>query len=192
MLKYAIKKGSKTNKMKKLDKIIHWKLIEISLMLSIIMISFPLWKQLEKEELTTTASYYETANYTYLKVDKNENAPMIPLNTEEALKKLKPSTLTITNETKTREDYTILMKINKKSTLDYHCLNIAIDQWIVPLKELYQKEDEENYIFNITSNKIQGEIKEHQFIIWMDAKTNNNMMNKSLEYSFELQKGIMI
>lgn len=178
--------------MKRIDKIIHWKLLEISIMISVILVSFPLWKYLEIDEVMTTAAFYDDARYTYLSVEETEQGPMFPLKNEDALRELKPSKLRLINETKTQEEYTIALKVNKTSSLDYHCLNIAFDQKVEKLEDLYFSDDADYFYFVLKTDTIRGEIKEHNFLIWMDASTGNEMMNKTLSYSFEIQKGILI
>lgn len=178
--------------MKKIDHIIHWKLVEISIMISVILVSFPLWKYLEIDEVMTTAAFYDGARYTYLSVEESEKEPMFPLKNEEALRDLKPTKVRLINETKTLEEYTLTMKISKTSTLDYKCLNIAFDQKINKLEDLYFSDDADYFYFVLKTDKIRGEIREHNVLIWMDASTGNEMMNKSLSYSFELQKGILV
>ncbi len=178
--------------MKKIDKIIHWKLLEISIMVAIMMISFPLWKKLEVKEVMTTAAFFENANYTQLKVEEFANGPMFPLKDTDALNLLKPTKINLINETKTKEDYTILMKVSKSSSLDYHYLNIALDKKIKKLEDIYLSDDADYFYFNISADTIKGEIREHDFLIWMDCKTGNDMMGKTLSYSFELQKGLLV
>lgn len=178
--------------MKKIDKIIHLKLIEITIMLIIIIISFPLWKKLEQNEIMTTAALYDNARYTYIDVENYSNGPMFPIKDDEALNELKPTSLKLINETNTTEDFTIIMKVSKTSTLDYRCLNIAIDRQKKNLKNLYLFDDADSFYFSLKSDTIKGETKEYDFLIWMDSSTNNDMMGKSLSYSFELQEGLMI
>ena len=178
--------------MKNIDKIIHLKLVEITLMLVIIIISFPLWQKLNLNDVMTTAALYDNARYTYIKVENHSNGPMFPISDEEALTELTPSFLKLTNETNTSEDFTIMMKISKSSSIDYHCLNIAIDHQKQSLKNLYLFDDADNFYFSLKSDQIKGETKEYAFLIWMDATTGNEMMGKTLSYTFDLQEGILI
>lgn len=177
--------------MRNIDKIIHWKIIEISIMIAIITISFPLWKRLELKEIMTTAALYDNAKYTYLKIDDHATGPMFPLSDKEAFN-LTPSKIELINETNTSENVTILMKISKSSSLDFNCLNIAIDSQKKQLNDLYVMDDSDYFYFNIKSDVTKAETKKYNFLLWMDASTGNEMMGKNLTYSFELQKGALI
>lgn len=178
--------------MKNINKIIHWKMIEISLLISIVVISFPIWKTLEKNEVLSIAASYSDVQFSHLEVTNLSLGAMFPISNEKALKNINPSSIKVINDTKTKEDYTLLMKVSKNSSLDYHCVNISLNNNITSLAKLTINEDEENYYFLLDSNSIDGEIKEYQFRIWMDEKTGNEMQGKSLSYTFEIQKQIAI
>lgn len=178
--------------MKNINKIIHWKMIEISFLLSIIMISFPIWKTLAKSEALSIAASYSNIQFSHLEITNTSNGAMFPISNEKALKNIKPGSIKVINDTKTKEDYVIYMKISKSSSLDYHCLNIALNNHILSLKDMPLSEDEENYYLLLDTNSITGESKEYQFQLWMDEKTGNEMQGKSLSYTFEIQKQIAI
>ncbi len=178
--------------MKNINKIIHWKMIEITLLVSIILISIPLWKKLEIKEYLSTAAFFSKAKYTYLEVDDNQWTDMYPIQDEEALVNLKPTILSVKNETKTKENYTLILKISKSSTLDVKCLNIALNDQISPLKNHFMLEDQDNMFFKLDSSSIIGETKKYNFLMWMDKSTGNEMQNKTLSYIFELQEKVAI
>lgn len=178
--------------MEKIDKIIYWKLIEISLLISVVIISFPLWKKLEWNDFFTTAAFYSEAQYSYLEVSNYPKGPMFPISNEIALKNINQTTLSVINDTLTEEEYTLLLKITKDSTLDYHCLNVALNNKISALENKYIMENEEYWYFKLSSDTILGETKTLNFIMWMDEKTGNEMQGKTLNYAFEIQKGMMI
>ena len=178
--------------MKNINKIIHWKIVEITLLISIIIVSFPIWKTLEKNEVLSIASSYSNVQFSHLEVSNYALGSMFPISNEQALKNIEPTSIKVINDTKTTEDYSLYIKVSKNSTLDYNCLNIALNNKIAALNEFILSEDEENYYFLLESNTIAGEIKEYSFMLWMDEKTDNSMQGKTLTYSFEIQKQIAI
>ena len=95
--------------MRKIDNIIHWKLVEITIMLAVIMISYPLWKTLNIGSHLATAAFYEGATYTTLEVDTRAQGPMFPMEDEKAIQTLNPMTIKVKNDTLTKETYTLLI-----------------------------------------------------------------------------------
>lgn len=178
--------------MKNIDKVIHWKLIEISCVIAIVIVSFPLWKKLDISDQIATAAFYNGASFSYLNVSNTQNGMMVPVSNEDALKNLEQTKIKVINDTRTNEDYTVLLKIAKSSTLDYNCLNIALNNEVKALKSTYLLEDADYFYFALTNGSIKGEIKEYDFLMWMDENTGNEMQGKTLNYSFELQKQIAI
>lgn len=178
--------------MKNINKIIHFKMIEISILIAVIMISFPIWKTLEKKEMFSIVDSYADVQFSYLEIKDNQKSGMYPMKNETALKEIQPTELRIINETKTEEAYVLYMSISKSSTLDYHCLNIALNNEVKPLSSLLSTEDDENYYFSITNGTLVGETRSILFQMWMDETTGNEMQGKTLSYSFELQKQMSI
>lgn len=173
--------------MKRIDDIIHWKLMEIIFLIFVVLISFPLWENLKIDEAMTAAAFSDDVRYTYLSVEGRKLESMYPLKNEEAIQKLKPIRLRLTNNTKIKEDYTIIIKIKKDSTMDYRCLNIAFDEKVNRLEDLYFSDDDDNFYFILKTDTIRGEIKEYNVLIWMDVSSDPEMASKTLHYSFELQ-----
>lgn len=178
--------------MKNLNKVIHWKLLEISVVLAFVIISFPLWQQLERKDYLTTAAFYNEAQYSYLEVTQYPYGSMIPVSDEDALKNIKPCKIQVVNNTKTKEDYTLVFKISKESTLDYHVLKIALNQSVSMLDEHYLLEDADHIYFALATDSIQGEKQDYNFMLWMDQNTGNEMQGKTLSFDFELQKSIAV
>lgn len=178
--------------MKNIDRIIYGKLFEITILMSVIMISFPLWKTLDINEDLATAAFYNEVQFSYLDIKEYPKGPMFPMSEEDALSKLKSTKINVVNDSRTREDFALVMRVKKDSSLDYHCLNIALDDKVKPLADYYFMDDIENYYFVLTSDSIEGETKNYDFKMWMDASTGNEMQGKTLSYAFEIQKNIVI
>ncbi len=177
--------------MKNINSVIQGKIIEIICLLFIIIGSFPLWEKLDRSEYFTTAAFYNNAKYSYLEVfDKQElNSP---IKNADALKLLPKTKIDVINDTKTKEDYTLILKVSKSSTLDYHCLNLAIENNVKPLEKYYLHEDNDHIYFALASGSILGEKKNYNLVMWMDETTGNEMQGKTFSYAYELQDGIKI
>lgn len=176
--------------MKQINQIIHFKIFEISIMILVIILSFPLWKKLNIDETIATAAYYNKATFSYLDIEEPKKGPMVPIPTHEILNSEKKTKIKVINDTKTQEEYNLLLKLDKKSTLDYHCLNIEFANEVTPLEEKYYYEDEEYIYFSLIIDTIYAEQKDYDFMIWLDYyRTGNDMQGKMLNYNFELLKG---
>jgi len=176
--------------MKKIDHIIYGKLFEISFLIAFVILSYPIWLSLDINKQLANASVYQEAQYSYLDIEHNHNGPMFPMKNEEAMDKLSKTKINVTNETKTMENYSLILKIDKTSTLDYQFLNIFLDGKIQALKIFPMTEDYDYFYFVLDSNSIVGGKKTYNFLMWMDYETGNEMQGKSLNYSFELLNGI--
>lgn len=176
--------------MKKMKRQIQFKILEVVMMIFVILVSYPLWENLNIDETIATASFYNKAKFSYMKIENQNQGSMFPIETEEVLKTENRTKIKIINETKTNEEYNLLIKLNKNSTLDYHYLNIALNNEVTPLEEKYYYEDADNIYFSLIIDTINAEEKEYDFLIWLDYnKTKNDMQGKILNYKFELLQG---
>lgn len=176
--------------MERINRLIHFKFFEIAIMILVIVISFPLWKKLNIDETIATAAFYSKAKFSYIEVENQNQGSMFPIKTEEILNTETKTKIKVTNETKTSEEYNLLLKLNKNSTLDYHCLNIALNNEVSTLEEKYYYEDLDNIYFSLTIDTINAECKEYEFLIWLDYdRAENDMQGKVLNYQFELLQG---
>lgn len=178
-------------KMKKdINRLIAVRVVEIIFISTFLIVSYPVWQNIEVTKLAKQTLSESNLNFTSLKVKNPLSYTMYPMSKTNAINKLEATTLIIENNTLTEEEYILSLKISKSSTLDYNCLNIAIDEKVMPLNSLEIKEDSANYYFVIDENKIQGDYREYKIKLWMDEKTGNEMQNKKLSLSFEIRKSV--
>lgn len=178
--------------MKNINKIIHHKIFEIFLAVTVIFVSFPIWKSLNINDHIATAAFYNEAQYTFMEVLDNQVNNLFPIEDELALKNLKRTNITVKNETRTKEEYTLLLKISKDSTIDISVLKVSVHNNIYSLKDILLLEDEEFYYFTLATDSLSGDAKQYNFLMWMNSETGNEMQGKTISYSFDLQKGIKI
>ena len=166
------------------------KIVEIAYIIAFIFVSIPLWKQINEVTNYTSVFSHNGLTYTGFTVENELDYSMYPMANEDALVRVKPTKVIVANNSLTEEEYTITLKISKYSTLDYNCLNIAIDDLVMPLNSMDRSEDNENYYFIIDTNKLRGNTEEYLIKIWMDEQTGNEMQGKSLTVSFELTESV--
>ena len=179
---------------RRINKVIWTKILEIILLCVLIVISLPIylsWQQKSDTKVLANVNNMDLL-YTSIGIDSPLEIKSYPITNEEALTKIKSSKITVTNESWTAENYTLVLTISKDSTLDFNCLNIAINDEIQALNTLELKEDASNYHFIIDCNNLKADDKEYNVKLWIDEKTNNNMQNKKLIFSFEVKNGTYI
>lgn len=178
------------NATKNLNMLIAAKIAEIIFVCTFILLSIPLCQNMGKAVAKIEFSD-KNLNFTSLAIENNLDYSMYPMSQKDALNKLAPTKLIVENNSLTTENYDLILKISKNSTLDYNCLNIAIDDKIVPLNTLKYMEDSINNYFIIASESLKGNNKEYSIKLWIDEKTGNEMQNKELNLSFELEKNVI-
>lgn len=178
------------NATKNLNILIASKIVEIIFVCAFILISIPLCQRIGKSAAQIDFSD-KNLNFTSLAIENNFGYSMYPMSQTDALNKLVPTKLIVANNSLTTESYDLILKVSKNSTLDYNCLNIAIDDKIVPLNSLKYMEDSINNYFIIASESLKGDNKEYRVKIWIDEKTGNEMQNKELNLSFEIEKNVI-
>ena len=109
---------------------------------------------------------------------------------EEALSRLKPCILTVSNNTYTEESYMLVLRIAKSSSLDYKFLNLSINGVVSSLTDLPRLEETEDYYFVLDQNSMKGSEKKYHVLLWMDASTGNEMQSKSLFMGFEIMNEV--
>lgn len=163
------------------------KITEIIFVISFIFVSLPLWSKLDKG-VSKIADGYDGISYTKLDMINNINYEMFPMSNDYALKNVEATILTVSNDTFTPENYELVLVLDKKSTLDFKLLKIAINDNIYSLKNLEMFEEDHNFIFNIASGNIMGETKVYNVKFWIDENATDEVQGKNLELSFDLNK----
>ena len=171
---------------KDINKLIIKKVVEIVFVLGFIVYSAHLWQSQNMQMVLTSLANYNKTNYTSIHVYNPIDYNMYPMEDAFAVQHLAPCTVEIVNETYTNENYELVLKIDKSSTLDYHYLHLGIDDEIYDLKTLLQKETDQEYIFLLNEGTIKGEIKEYKMRLWLEEDAGNELQGKNLKYHFAL------
>lgn len=169
-----------------INKLIIKKVLEIIFVVVFVFFSISWIKSADMQSMLATASTYANLNYTNLSVLNPIDYSMYPMSDSYAVSNLEPCTVRVMNETLTSENYTLALKISKKSSLNYDYLKIAIDNYIYTLKDLEMKEENDNYFFILDTNLITGDIKDYNIKLWLCEETGNEMQGKELIMSFEI------
>lgn len=173
-----------------INKLIVKKVLEIVFLFFFVFFATFLWRTSGKEYLLASVSGKERLNYTDLQIENPIQYEMYPMRNQEALSRLKPCILTVSNNTYTEESYMLVLRIAKSSSLDYKVLNLSINGVVSSLTDLPRLEETEDYYFVLDQNSMKGSEKKYHVLLWMDASTGNEMQSKSLFMGFEIMNEV--
>lgn len=128
--------------MKNINKLIKYYVCEIFIVIIFVIISVPIWQQIDKSGIIKIANSYHTMDYLYLDIDKyveNDNFY---------------DTVAVVNDTNTNRDYKLIAKISKKLIKDNDIINVNDKNKL--LKEIKYSEDEKYFYYLIAENNVMG------------------------------------
>ncbi len=171
---------------KDINKLITKKIFEIIFVIGFVFFASYLWNTKNTQEFLTSIAAFSNLHYTNFMVENPIDYSMFPMDDEYAMKNLKPCTIKVINETYTNEEYVLVLKISKESTMDYHFLNIGVNDAIYSLNNLEKYEDESAYVFTIAKDSIVGNTKNYEVRIWLNEMAGNELQGKNLILNFDL------
>lgn len=175
------------NTKKEINKILK----DMILVLSFVLISIPLWKNFEgKQQFANIAEYYEkyTPSTINLNIERNFKLNnIIPLSDSEGIK-TDPALISIVSNSKNKYFFKLYLAFDKTSTIDYNFIKLKVNNNIVLLNELENKQDDDKIYFLLDDNNISSNSKiDYQINLWLDSKTGNDMQGKSIKTNFILE-----
>jgi len=183
------------NKVKRINRKIIGKFIEIGLISIFVIASYFWWGSLahlnEYRAYAESMSNYTTKSSLNLYTKESGNYDLImPVTNEYAMANYQPKILLLENSFNTIRKYNLVAKIGKNSTLDYRFLNVSIDDKIHRLRNLEILEDE-NYIFVLFPEDRVKEQKKLEVRVWLDVRTPSEEMDKALSLTFQVKENGM-
>lgn len=170
--------------MKNINAIIRHKIIEITLAFLIIIVSFPIWQIFGNNNMLKLASSYADSSVVFVDVLNYQNYQFYPMKDEIALKHLVPMNVTLNNETVLSSSYYLVLAVDKSSTLTYDKMKISIDNEVLLLKDLYLKEDSQNYYFFLSKGNLQATNKNIFVNLWIDSDAQKESLEQTFHYKF--------
>lgn len=171
---------------KNINKLIIKKIIEIVFVACFLFVSIFLWKN---NITQATIAAFQNSSYVNFNIENPIDYSMFPMTDKDALKNLNPCYITVSNETYTMEDYSLVFVVNKSSTLDYHFLHISVNDNVYSLNDLETLENEEEISFILVTDSIVGNLETYAIRLWLNTMAGNEMQNKELIMHFDLLKG---
>ena len=171
---------------KDINKMIVRKVIEIVFVFAFILGSAQVWRSEKTQEMLNSIAVFSNASKLSLQVKNQINYSMYPMTDERAMEKLVPCTLTVKNETYSEENYTLVLKIDKSSTLDYNYLHISIDDTIYALNALEKEITNKEIVFILDRNSLLANQKEYEIRLWLNTLAGNDLQAKNLSMQFDI------
>lgn len=175
---------------KDINKLIIKNVIEIVLVLGFVFLASHLWSSKNAQDFLASIASFRDLNYTDFVVENPIDYSMFPMRDEDAMKKLKPCIIKVINGTYTSENYILILRINKKSTMDYHFLHIGVNDEVYSLNDLEQIEETEELLFVLAKDSIVGNTRNYEIRLWLNTLAGNEMQGKDLIMRFDLINGI--
>lgn len=171
---------------KDINKLIITKVVEIVFVVGFVFLASYLWRSKNAQDFFSSIVSFSNLYYTNFTIENPIDYSMFPMLDEDAMQNLKPCTIKVMNETYTSENYVLVLKINKESTMDYHFLHISINDEIYSLNNLKQAEEEEEIVFVLAKDNVVGSTKIYEIRLWLNSLTGNEMQGKNLIMHFDL------
>lgn len=171
---------------KDINKLIITKVVEIFLVVGFVFLASYLWRSKNAQEFFSSIASFSNLYYTNFMIENPIDYSMFPMRDEDAMQNLKPCTVKVMNETYTSENYALILKIDKTSTMDYHYIHIGINDKVYALNDLGQVEETENYVFTLAKDTIVGNTKNYEIRVWLNTLAGNEMQGKNLIMHFDL------
>lgn len=128
--------------MKDINKLIRNYVIEIVVVIAFVLISYPVWKLLDKSDMAKVASSYANMNYLYLDIDKY-------VSTNDFY-----DSVTIYNDTNTKRGYELVIKLEKQYANEN--LKIIMNEKEYSLNNMKYKEDNNYIYYKVAKSTIVG------------------------------------
>lgn len=147
-----------------------------------VLVSIPIWLTFDVSELEEAKKYdnYNYVNYEFL------NSPVHTLESvsdDYALRNIETSDLVVYNYTMADASYSLVLKIDKKSTASLNNIKLNVNFEISYLTDLPSYEDDDYYYYVIDSSRVQGSSQKYALSMWNDE--NNKLdSNDVLDYEF--------
>lgn len=172
-----------------INRILFFKIIEILLSFFFFCFAFYLYFRIYIVKLSDLNTH--SLNYTYLDIQDMFDEEMYPMTDKDALAFLKPCILTVTNYEEYEEDYVLVLKLDKISTIDYHSLHISVNGDVYALEDLDREEEKEYIYFFLDADSLRHESKKIEVQLWLHEKVGNEMQGKEMIVSFALLNTIV-
>ena len=165
--------------MKRIDRLIRSLYKEIFLTIIMVLISIPIWLSFDIDELIESNKYdnYNYVNYEFL---NTPSYTLASVSDEYALKNIETQDLVVYNYTKADAPYSLVLKIDKSSTVVIDSIKLNVNSNINYLKDFASYEDNNYYYYVLDTDHLQGTSQKYALSMWNEKDSiqdNNSYFN---------------
>ena len=144
---------------------------DIFITILFVLISIPIWLSVDTSALDIAKIY---DNYSYLEYEflNNPKYSLNPVSDEYAMQYYETKDILIYNYSNTSQDYSVLLKIDKKT--DINNLKINVNYQIDYLNNYYSYTDNDYQYFVLANEQIVADSQKYILSIWNDENASIN------------------
>ena len=151
-----------------------------------VLVSIPLWLAFDLTDASATAEYYDNYNYIgYIFLNNDVDICLKPVSDEYALKNIETQDIMVYNNSNTKDDYKLLLKISKDTTMSLNNLKININNTVKYLKDYDNYEDINNYYYILDNRELIADSQKYVISFWNDENAILKE-NDSINYEYTL------
>lgn len=163
-------------------------IIEIIFISLFLVIFVPILKN-NSIKLTMAANNMISIGSIELTETYSSSDTFLPMTDEFAIKNGDKTILNLKNKSSILKNYTLLLRVEKNSTLNIEYFNYSINNSVYNFKEKIDIADEHYNYYEIYNNSLsENESRDIEFYMWLKSTTGNEAMNKNLTYSFIIKE----
>ena len=132
-----------------------------------VLISIPIWLNFDISALEA-AKMYDNYNYIEYEFLNEPSYSLNPVNDDYAMRNLETQDLIVYNNSNTKNDYSLVLKVDKSSTAKTDKLKINVNYQISYLKDYYSYEDNNSIYYVLDSNNIVANSQKYIISMWND------------------------
>lgn len=157
-------------------------IVSIIIAISVLMISSPLVSLAQGNKIGLLANYYGELP---IELTKGNFDSLIIIDDNEAMNRVKPTPIVYSNPNGFEKQVSLIMTINKNSSINYNNLAISVNDNILYLSDLIVDYDEYNYYFNVGRKSITAYSNNQDMIrIWLRKETIGLAEDSEITFNF--------
>ena len=147
---------------------------DIFMTLLLVLVSIPIWLSFDVSDIP------KEDNHIRYSVLNNPQYMLDSVSDEYALRNIETQDIIVSNYTNNDIGYSLVLKIDKKSTIQIEDIKLNVNYSISYLRDFISYEDTDYYYFIIDSDHIQGDSQTYILSMWNDEnkpQRDNNLFD---------------
>jgi len=155
---------------------------DILITLLIVLVSIPVWLNLDMSAYAMEADAYNNYNYVKYEFLNKVSSSLMTYEDSDALRECETTDILVYNDSNTLDSYSLVLKINKDNDVNLDAIRINVNYDIMNLNEYEFFEDAKCYYYVIDSDDIAASSQKYIVSLWNSDITSAN--NQYFDYEF--------